>query len=67
VDRNYFHSIYNREPAGVHFGIATDIPGFTIGLFTFDALLPALGTARKLSRQYESHRTAIEAHLPKLH
>jgi glyoxalase family protein len=27
-DRNYFHSIYFREPNGVNFEIATDPPGF---------------------------------------
>ncbi|HZG62395.1 MAG TPA: ring-cleaving dioxygenase, partial [Rubrobacteraceae bacterium] len=28
LDRNYFHSIYFREPGGVLFEIATDPPGF---------------------------------------
>jgi glyoxalase family protein len=30
LDRNYFRSIYFREPGGVLFEIATDPPGFTI-------------------------------------
>jgi glyoxalase family protein len=29
IDRQYFHSIYFREPGGVLFEIATDPPGFT--------------------------------------
>jgi glyoxalase family protein len=29
-DRNYFRSIYFREPGGVVFEIATDIPGFAV-------------------------------------
>lgn len=61
MDRNYFHSIYYREPAGILFEIATDQPGFTI-----DEPLATLGTALKLPAQYESQRAAIEAHLPPL-
>ena len=61
MDRNYFHSIYYREPEGVLFEIATDIPGFTV-----DEPLATLGTALKLPEQYESQRSAIEATLPKL-
>ena len=30
MDRQYFHSIYFREPGGVLFEIATDPPGFTL-------------------------------------
>jgi glyoxalase family protein len=29
MDRTYFHSIYFREPGGILFEIATDLPGFT--------------------------------------
>jgi glyoxalase family protein len=61
MDRNYFHSIYYREPEGVLFEIATDTPGFTV-----DEPLATLGTALKLPAPYESQRAAIEAHLPKL-
>lgn len=61
MDRNYFHSIYYREPAGILFEIATDHPGFTI-----DEPLATLGTTLKLPAQYESQRAAIEAHLPPL-
>lgn len=61
MDRNYFHSIYYREPEGVLFEIATDNPGFTV-----DEPLATLGHALKLPAQYESQRAEIEAHLPKL-
>jgi catechol 2,3-dioxygenase-like lactoylglutathione lyase family enzyme len=30
IDRTYFHSIYFREPGGVLFEIATDLPGFAV-------------------------------------
>jgi len=42
-DRNYFRSLYFREPGGVLFEIATDIPGFTI-----DEPVSSLGTSLKL-------------------
>src|SRR6202011_2477614 len=29
-DRNYFRSVYFREPGGILFEIATDIPGFAV-------------------------------------
>ena len=61
IDRNYFHSLYFREPGGVLFEIATDNPGFTV-----DEPLEELGQHLKLPAQYENRRTAIEAHLPKL-
>jgi len=58
-DRNYFRSVYFREPGGVLFEIATDEPGFAV-----DEAPNALGTALKLPAQYEAHRTEIEAVLP---
>lgn len=61
IDRNYFHSLYFREPGGVLFEIATDNPGFTV-----DEPLEELGKSLKLPAQYESQRAAIEAHLVKL-
>ena len=61
MDRNYFHSIYYREPAGVLFEIATDTPGFAI-----DEPLASLGSELKLPARYEAHRTEIEAVLPSL-
>lgn len=58
IDRQYFHSLYFREPGGVLFEIATDNPGFTI-----DESLEDLGKGLKLPPQYESRRGDIEAHL----
>lgn len=61
MDRNYFHSIYFREPDGVLFEIATDPPGFGI-----DEPAEALGTTLKLPSWYEAQRPQLEALLPKL-
>ncbi|EDM36638.1 dioxygenase [Pedobacter sp. BAL39] len=61
IDRNYFYSLYFREPGGVLFEIATDNPGFEV-----DESLEELGTNLKLPAQYESNRSVIEAILPKL-
>lgn len=58
IDRNYFHSLYFREPGGVLFEIATDNPGFTV-----DEPLEELGTNLKLPAQYEPQREAIKKHL----
>lgn len=59
LDRQYFRSIYFREPGGVLFEIATDPPGFTI-----DEAPEVLGTALKLPPWLESHRADIERRLP---
>ncbi|MFD2245241.1 ring-cleaving dioxygenase [Pontibacter ruber] len=61
IDRNYFYSLYFREPGGVLFEIASDNPGFLI-----DEPLAELGTHLLLPPQYEPHRAKIEAVLPKL-
>jgi glyoxalase family protein len=61
IDRQYFHSLYFREPGGVLFEIATDNPGFTI-----DETLEDLGKGLKLPPQYESRREEIEQHLVKI-
>ena len=61
LDRNYFHSIYFREPGGVLFEIATDPPGFAV-----DEEPEELGTSLKLPPQYESRRGHIEGVLPPL-
>ena len=58
-DRQYFHSIYFREPGGVLFEVATDEPGFTL-----DETVEELGTALKLPAWYEAQRPQIEARLP---
>jgi glyoxalase family protein len=61
IDRNYFHSLYFREPGGVLFEIATENPGFTV-----DESLEELGKNLKLPAQYESQRDQIETKLVKL-
>ncbi|MCJ8153041.1 ring-cleaving dioxygenase [Chryseobacterium sp. SSA4.19] len=61
IDRDYFYSLYFREPGGVLFEIATDNPGFTV-----DEPLNELGNSLKLPKQYEAMRGQIEESLPKL-
>lgn len=60
-NRNYFHSIYFREPGGILYEIATEGPGFAI-----DEPLEKLGTTLKLPEEYEPYRERIIAHLPAL-
>ena len=60
-DRQYFRSIYFREPGGVLFEIATDEPGFAI-----DETLATLGTQLKLPKFLEPRRKDLEAILPSL-
>lgn len=60
-DRNYFRSIYFREPNGVLFEIATDEPGFAV-----DEAPDALGRDLKLPSFLEGRRAEIEAVLPEL-
>jgi glyoxalase family protein len=55
LDRNYFTSIYFREPGGVLFEVATAGPGFLI-----DENKDDLGNALKLPEQYEQYRAQIE-------
>ncbi len=61
IDRNYFYSLYFREPGGVLFELATDNPGFAI-----DEPVEELGKALKLPSQYEQNRKDIVQHLPHL-
>jgi glyoxalase family protein len=60
-DRNYFRSVYFREPGRVLFEIATDIPGFAV-----DEPAASLGQALKLPAGLEAQRARIEAVLPEL-
>jgi glyoxalase family protein len=60
-DRNYFRSVYFREPGGILFEIATDIPGFAV-----DEPVATLGQALKLPRFLEPQRKEIERVLPSL-
>ncbi|WP_313383536.1 ring-cleaving dioxygenase [Chishuiella sp.] len=61
INRDYFYSLYFREPGGILFEIATDNPGFTV-----DEPLNELGTSLKLPKQHEPLREKIEKVLPKL-
>ncbi|MEJ6981447.1 ring-cleaving dioxygenase [Pedobacter sp. P351] len=58
IDRNYFYSLYFREPGGVLFEIATDNPGFAT-----DESVEELGSGLKLPAQYEGHRKEITERL----
>ena len=60
-DRQYFQSIYFREPGGVLFEIATDGPGFTA-----DESVAELGSELKLPPWLEDDRERIEAGLQPL-
>ncbi|GGS40227.1 VOC family protein [Deinococcus knuensis] len=60
-DRQYFHSIYFREPNGVLFEIATDAPGFPD-----DEAVEELGRHLKLPAWFEPQRAQIEAHVPRI-
>lgn len=61
IDRQYFHSIYFREPGGVLLEIATDPPGFAI-----DEPLMKLGRSLRLPPWLEPSRDQIEHGLPGL-
>lgn len=61
LDRQYFRSIYFREPGGTLLEVATDAPGFAI-----DEPLLELGRALKLPPWLEPDREQIEHALPKL-
>ena len=60
-DRQYFQSIYFREPGGVLFEVATIAPGFTV-----DEPLAELGRKLKLPPWEEPHRREIESALPRV-
>jgi glyoxalase family protein len=60
-DRQYFHSIYFREPNGILFEIATDPPGFAT-----DETPETLGTQLKLPPWLEPQRATLENKLPRL-
>ena len=55
MDRQYFRSIYFREPGGVLFEVATMAPGFAV-----DEPLDSLGRALKLPPWQEPNRSEIE-------
>ena len=59
INRDYFYSVYFREPGGVLFELATENPGFTV-----DEPLSELGTHLKLPKKFEEARAQIERVLP---
>jgi glyoxalase family protein len=61
LDRQYFTSIYFREPGGILFEVATVPPGFLI-----DEDAAHLGESLKLPPWEEANRREIEAGLPKV-
>jgi glyoxalase family protein len=61
LNRQYFRSVYFREPGGILFEIATDAPGFAV-----DEPVETLGRDLKLPPFLEQRRKEIEAVLPEL-
>lgn len=61
LDRQYFRSIYFREPGGVLFEIATDPPGFSV-----NEPPATLGTRLMLPPWLEPRREVLERSLPAL-
>lgn len=61
LDRSYFRSIYFREPGGVLFEIATDLPGFAV-----DEPPDQLGRRLALPPWLESTRAELAKALPAL-
>jgi len=61
LDRQYFRSIYFREPGGVLYEIATIPPGFLV-----DEPVSELGTSLRLPPWEEPNRAVIEQGLPPL-
>lgn len=59
IDRQYFHSIYFREPGEILFEIATDPPGFTVNESS-----ETLGKELLLPSWLEPEREKIESTLP---
>lgn len=61
INRDYFYSLYFREPGGVLFEIATDNPGFAT-----DETIENLGRTLQLPSQFEPMREQIEKGLPEI-
>jgi len=61
IDRQYFHSVYFREPSGVLFELASRDIGFAV-----DEPRETLGEALKLPPQYEHLRSQLEQTLTPL-
>jgi glyoxalase family protein len=61
IDRDYFLSIYFRQPQGILFEIATTSPGFDV-----DEDSEHLGEELRLPKQHEHLRSQLERHLTPL-
>ena len=61
IDRQYFHSVYFREPSGILFELASRDIGFE-----YDEPVESLGEALKLPPQYEARREQLERALTPL-
>ena len=61
INRDYFFSLYFREPGGVLFEIATDNPGFAT-----DETVENLGNSLQLPDRYKPMRDKIEKGLPQI-
>ena len=61
IDRDYFLSIYFRQPQGILFEIATTSPGFAV-----DEDPERLGEELRLPKQHEHLRPMLERHLTPL-
>jgi glyoxalase family protein len=61
IDRQYFHSVYFREPNGILFELASRDIGFA-----YDEPVESLGEALKLPPQYEQYRAELEQRLTPL-
>lgn len=61
MDRDYFRSIYFREPGGTLFEIATDGPGFAV-----NEPLEHLGETIALPASLKASRAQVESRLPRL-
>jgi glyoxalase family protein len=61
IDRQYFHSVYFREPGGVLFELASSDIGFAV-----DEAPEALGEELKLPPQYEGQRAELVRRLTPL-
>lgn len=59
MERDYFRSIYFREPGGVLFEIATDVPGFTI-----DEPLESLGEELRVPEWLGANLVQLTRQLP---
>ena len=55
IDRQYFHSVYFREPSGMLFELASRNVGFAV-----DEPVATLGGELKLPPQYEARRAQLE-------